>query len=364
MAAHGVLGYASIRASRWNSCADTVEPMRSIYRRSDDVYQEEGPMQAIIRVFFVLALAAAGTAFAQGYPTKPIKLVVPWPPGQATDLYARLVADKLSQALGQPLIVDNRAGAGGTIGSDVVARSAADGYTLLAASSGPISTIPNVQTVPYDPLKAFAPISLTVIVPYVLVTGPSFPAANVKELIALVKANPEKYAFSSSGTGATSHLVSELFHSMAGIAPTHVPYKGSAPSLTDVMSGQVSYTFETVASVLPYVKSGRLKAYGVSTAKRAATMPDVPTIAEAADLPGFDIAAWGGFLAPANTPREIVNRLGAETLKALQSPGTSERLAALGMEVQYKSPDEFAAFLVSEHARYGAIAKKANVRLD
>jgi tripartite-type tricarboxylate transporter receptor subunit TctC len=321
-------------------------------------------MQAIVRAFFVLALAAAGAAFAQGYPARPIKLVVPWPPGQAPDLYARVMADKLSQTLGQPLIVDNRAGAGGTIGTDAVAKSPADGYTLLAASSGPISTIPNVQTVPYDPLNAFAPISLTVIVPYVLVAGPSFPAANAKELIAAVKANPEKYAFSSSGTGATSHLVSELFHSMTGIAPTHVPYKGSVPSLTDVMSGQVSYTFETVASVLPYVKSGRLKAYGVSTAKRAATMPDVPTIAEAADLPDFDIAAWGGFMAPANTPREIINRLGAETLKALQSPGTSERLGALGMEVQYKSPEEFAAFLASEHARYGAIAKKANVRLD
>lgn len=248
MAACGVVvTCAPIRAWRRKFCADTAEPMRSIYQRSDDIYQGEGCMQAIIRVFFVLTFAAAGAAFAQGYPARPIKLVVPWPPGQATDLYARLVADKLSQTLGQPLIVDNRAGAGGTIGSDAVAKSPADGYTLLAASSGPISTIPNVQTVPYDPLKAFAPISLTVIVPYVLVTAPSFPAANVKELIAAVKANPEKYAFSSSGTGATSHLVSELFHSMAGIAPTHVPYKGSAPSLTDVMGGQVSYTFETVA---------------------------------------------------------------------------------------------------------------------
>ncbi len=321
-------------------------------------------MKTMARVLIFLVLAGAGAVFAQGYPTKPIRLIVPWPPGQATDIYARLMAEKLSQAFGQPVIVDNRAGAGGTIGSDAVAKSPADGYTLLAASSGPISTVPNVQAVPYDPLKAFAPISLTVVVPYVLVTHPSFPAANVKELIAAVKANPEKYTFSSSGTGTTSHLVAELFHSMAGIAPTHVPYKGSAPSLTDLVGGQVSYTFETVSAVLPHVRSGRLKAYGLSTATRTAAMPELPTIAEAANLPGFDIAAWGGFLAPAGTPREIVNRLGAETQKALNTPGTRERLIALGMDVQYKPPEEFAAFLVSEHARYAAIVKKANVRVD
>jgi tripartite-type tricarboxylate transporter receptor subunit TctC len=321
-------------------------------------------MRAMVRAFIALALAGASAAIAQTYPAKPIKVVVPWPPGQATDLFARIVSDKLSQALGQSLIADNRAGAGGTIGSDAVAKAAADGYTLLAASSGPISTIPNVQTVPYDPLKAFAPISLAVIVPYVLVAHPSFPAANAKELIALVRADPAKYTFSSSGTGATSHLVSELFHSMAGIAPTHVPYKGSAPSLNDVMGGQVSYTFETVASVLPFVKSGRLKAYGVSTARRTAIMPELPTIAEAADLPGFDIAAWGGFMAPAGTPRDFVSRLSVEIQKALQASDARERLMSLGMEVEYKSPEDFGAFLVSEHARYGAIARKANVRLD
>ena len=321
-------------------------------------------MKTIVRYAFVLALAFAGTAFAQGYPTKPIKVVVPWPPGQATDLFARIVSDKLSQSLGQTLVADNRAGAGGTIGADAVAKAAPDGYTLLAGSSGPISTVPNVQTVPYDPLKAFAPIALVVTVPYVLVTHPSFPAANAKELIALVKANPEKYTFSSSGTGATSHLISELFHSMAGISPTHVPYKGSAPSLNDVMGGQVTYTIETIASVLPYVKSGRLKAYGVSTGKRTALLPDVPPLAEAADLPGFDIGAWGGFMAPAGTPRDIVNRLAAEIQKSVQGSDARDRLLSLGMEVDYKSPDDFATFLVSEHARYGAIAKKANVRLD
>jgi len=322
-------------------------------------------MKAIVRIGCgVLLLAITGAAFAQTYPSRPIRLIVPWPPGQATDLFARLIAERISQGLGQPIVTDNRAGAGGSIGSDIVAKSPPDGYTLLAASSGPISILPTLQTTPYDPLKSFAPIALAIYNPYILVTNPAFPAANVKELIEAVRANPDKYAFSSSGTGATSHLVSELFHSMAGIAPTHVPYKGSAPSLTDVMGGQVSYTFETSASVLPLVKSGRLKAYGVSSAKRTVTMPDVAPIAETAGLPGFDIAAWGGFMAPAGTPREIVNRISAEIQKALQEPATRERLIALGMDLEYRSPEEFAAFLARESVRYGAIARKAKIRLD
>jgi tripartite-type tricarboxylate transporter receptor subunit TctC len=322
-------------------------------------------MNAFVRTFFgLILLGFAGAALAQAYPTRPIRLIVPWPPGQATDLFARVIAERLSQALGQPIVADNRAGAGGAIGSDIVAKAPPDGYTLLAASSGPISILPMVQTTPYDPLKSFAPIALCIYNPYFLVSGPAFPAANARELIEMVKANPNKYAFSSSGTGATSHLVSELFHSMAGIAPTHVPYKGSAPSLTDVMAGQVTYTFETSASVLPLVKSGRLKTYGVSTARRTVTMPDVLPIAESAGLPGFDIAAWGGFMAPAGTPREIVNRISAEIQKALQEPATRDRLVALGMDVEYRSPDDFSAFLARENLRYAAIAKKANIRLD
>ena len=323
-------------------------------------------MKMIVRLFIALALALAGAsaAFAQGYPNRAIKVIVPWPPGQSTDLFARIIADKLSQALGQPVIADNRAGAGGTIGSDVAAKAPADGYTILAASSGPISIAPNVQTVPYDPLKSFAPIALAVTNPYVLVTQSSFPAANAKDLIALIKADSGKYTFASSGTGATSHLIAELFHSMAGIAPTHVPYKGSVPALNDVVGGQVTYTFETAPSVLPFVKSGRLKAYGVSTGKRAGIWPELPTIAEAANLPTFDIGAWGGFMAPAGTPREIVNRLSAEIQKATQAPDARERMLSLGMEVSYKTPDEFAAFLAAQHTRYGVIAKQANIRLD
>ena len=312
----------------------------------------------------LLLLALGGTVFAQDYPNRPIKLVVPWPPGQSTDLLARVVAERISQFLGQPVVVDNRAGAGGLIGSDIVAKSPPDGYTLLAASSGPISIMPALQKTPYDPIKSFAPVALAGGNPYLLVASSSFPAATAKELIEMIKANPNKYAFSSSGTGATSHLVSEHFNSQAGIAPTHVPYKGSSPSLTDVMTGQVTYTFETSAAVLPLLKSGRLKAYGVSSARRAITMPEVPPIAESADLPGFDIGAWGGYMAPAGTPHEIVAKISAAIQKALQEPATRDRLIQIGLDVEYRSPDQFAAFLAKEYVRYADIAKRANIRLD
>ena len=222
------------------------------------------------RVFAVLvACLLAGSAFAQAYPSKPVRVVIPWPPGQATDLAARIVADKLSQQMGQPFVADNRPGAGGAIGTDAVVKAAPDGYTLLAASSGPISIMPNLQKTPYEPLKDLAPVSLVALAPFALVSAPSFPAQNAKELVALVKASPDKYAFSSSGTGATAHLFSELFHSMAQIKARHIPYKGSAPAMTDVINGQIDYTIETVASVVGHVKAGRLRVYGVSTARRS-----------------------------------------------------------------------------------------------
>jgi len=225
----------------------------------------------------VALLAASAAAFAQGYPNRAVKIVVPWPPGQATDLAARIIADKLTQSMGQPFVADNKPGAGGSIGTDFVAKAAPDGYTILAASSGPVSIMPNVQKTPYDPLTQLTGVSLIAAAPFALVTAPNFPAANTREFIALVKANPDKYTFASSGTGATAHLISVYFNTMADLNSRHIPYKGSAPALTDVISGQVAYTFETVASVIGHVKSGRLKAYGVSFAKRSSAMPDVPT---------------------------------------------------------------------------------------
>lgn len=321
-------------------------------------------MNIAVIVAAACALGFALPALAQPYPSKPIKVIVPWTPGQATDSSARLVAQKVAESIGQPLVIDNRPGAGGVIGSDAAAKSAPDGYTLLAGSSGPISVNPIVQPVPYDPAKAFAPISLIAKVPYVLVTNPSFPAADVKELIAVLKANPGKYTFASSGTGATGHLVGELFNSMAQIRATHVPYKGSAAALNDVISGNVTYTFETVAAVVPLVKSGRLKAYGVSGARRNDALPDVPTVSQAGNLPGFDVAAWIGYLAPAGTPRDVLDRLSAEVGKAIRSADLRERYQTLGMDPVASTPDELAALMKSEHGRYSEIVKKANIKVE
>ncbi len=311
-----------------------------------------------------LACASQALAQAQAYPNKPIRLVVPWPPGQATDLAARIVGIKISESLGQPVVVDNRAGAGGTLGTDSASKAAPDGYTLLAGSSGPVSISPLLQTVPYDPAKAFAPVSLIATVPYILVTHPSFPANNARELIGLLKANPGKYTFSSSGTGATGHLVGELFNATAGVQVLHIPYKGATPSLTDIMNGNVGYSFETLAAVVGPIKSGRLKALATSGARRSAALPDVPTVAESAGMPDFAMAAWIGYLMPAGTPPEVLARLSAEVQKAMQAPDLKERYLALGMDPVANTPEELGALMVRERERYSTIIKRANIKLE
>ena len=317
------------------------------------------------RVFMIVAaLAFAGAASAQQYPSRTVRVIVPWPPGQATDLAARIVADKLSQALGQPFVADNRPGAGGQIGTDAVVKAAPDGYTLLAASSGPISIMPVLQKPPYDPLKDLSTISLIARVPFALVTHPSFPAANAKEFIAVVRASPDKYAFSSSGTGATAHMFTELFNSMAQLKARHIPYKGTVPALTDIMNGEIAYTIETVAATGSHVKSGRLKAYGVSTKQRTAGLPDVAPLAEAAGLPDYDVAAWVGYMAPPGTPRDIRVRLAAEIQKALAADDVKERYLSLGMDAAYNTPDEMASFLRREQDRYAEIARAANIKIE
>jgi tripartite-type tricarboxylate transporter receptor subunit TctC len=319
-------------------------------------------MKSPIRLLAALALALAGPCFAQSYPSHPIKVVVPWPPGQATDVAARMVADKLVPVLGQPLVVDNRPGAGGVVGSEVAAKSPADGYTLLAGSSGPISISPNVQKVAYEPLRDFAPISLLAVNPFMLVVNPAIPAKNVKELIALLKAHPGKYSFASSGSGATSHLMSVLFNSMAGVDAVHVPYKGSSQSITDVVNGQVAYTIETVPAVAGLVKADKLRALGATSLKRAQAMPDVPTIAET--LPGYEMFGWIGLMAPAGTPSAITERISAETRKIMSDPEIRKRFLAAGMEPEGNTPAEFAVFLRNQNDRYGSIVKQAHVRLD
>jgi len=312
----------------------------------------------------IAMLCFAGLACAQAYPSRPVKVIVPWTPGQATDIAARVVAQKLQDALGQAFVIDNKPGAGGAIGSDAVAKSAPDGYTLLAASSGPLSIMPNLQKVPYEPLRDLAPISLVASTPFALVVHPSFPASNAKEFIALVKANPGKYTFSSSGTGATAHLFTELFNSMAGIEARHVPYKGSSPAITDIINGQITYTVETVAATVGHIKSGRLKTFGVSTARRTGAMPDVPPLAETAGLPGYDVAAWIGYAAPGGTPRDILARISTEIQKALRSEELKERMVNVGLDPVSSTPDEMAAFMRREQDRYAAIIRSANIRIE
>ena len=318
-----------------------------------------------MRILLLLhSLLLAFAVHAQSYPNRPVKVIVPWPPGQATDLAARIVADKLSQQFGQPFVIDNRPGAGGAIGTEIVAKSAPDGYTLLAASSGPISIMPNLQKIPYDPLKDLAAISLIATAPFALVTHPSFPAANAREFVALIRANPGKYTFSSSGTGATAHLFSELFNSMAQLKAVHVPYKGSAPAITDLLSGQISYTIETVAATVGHIKSGKLKAYGVTSARRTAALPDLPPLAEAADIPGYECVAWVGYAAPAGTPREFLARLSAEIQTVLQAADLRERYVALGLDPAWNTPEEMTSFMRREQERYGSIIKNAGIKIE
>ena len=314
---------------------------------------------------FAVALVVAGAACAQkDYPSRPLRMIVPWPPGQATDLVGRVMAQKMSEVLGQQIVIDNRAGAGGMIGTDVAAKATADGYTLLSASSGPVSINPLLQKAAYNPERELAAVANVCIAPFLLVTNPQFPAANAREFIALLKSSPGKYSFASSGTGATAHLIAEWFNSLAGLQVTHVPYKGSVPALTDVISSRIDYTFETAASTLPHIKAGRLKTYGLSIGRKSALAPGIEPLAAIANLPGFDAAAWIGVMVAAGTPPAIVNRLAEAANTAMQSPEVRERLAGVGVEVDYRRPDDFARYLKEQRARYIDIIKKGNIKVE
>jgi tripartite-type tricarboxylate transporter receptor subunit TctC len=312
----------------------------------------------------VLSLVVATLAHAQGYPNKPVKVIVPWPPGQATDIAARVMAQKLQESLGQPFVVENKPGAGGSIGTDAAVKSPADGYTLLAASSGPVSIMPSLQQIPYDPLKDLALLGVIAQNGYVLVTNPSFPANNTREFIAEVKRSPDKYTFASSGTGATAHLFGELFNYTAGIKARHVPYKGTAPAITDVINGQVTYMMETVAATQTQVKAGRLKALAISTAHRSAALPDVPTVAESSDMKDFDAAAWIGYAAPAGIPPAAAQRLSGEMQKIMATHEMQEKLLNLGLDPANIPPTQLGGFLAREQQRYATIVKMANVKVE
>ncbi len=317
-------------------------------------------------IFLILgALAFAGMALAQqNYPNRPVRIIIPWPPGQATDLVGRVLAQELTKVFGQQVIADNRAGAGGMIGTDVAAKATPDGYTILAASSGPVTVNPLLQKTPFDVDRDLLPVANVGLSPYLLVTSPQFPAANLREFLALVKANPKKYSFASSGTGATAHLIAEWFNGRAGLQVTHVPYKGSSPALTDVIGGQIAYAIETLAATMPHVKSGRLKAYGVSLAKGSVLAPGIEPLATGANLPGFDVGAWIGVMVPAGTPKPIVDRIAAAVETSMQSPEVRERIAAVGLEVDYRRGEDFTRYLKEQKARFADIIKTGNIKID
>lgn len=315
-----------------------------------------------------LASAAASLvpmpAFAQQWPSKPIRFVIPYPPGGASDVTARTLGAKLQEALGQPVVIENRPGANGIIALESVARAPADGYTILMANLGPNAINPAVYAkLPYDAINDFAPIMLTTLVPQVLVVNPQLPIKTLPELIAYAKQNPGKLNYASAGIGASNHLSGELFNSMAGIKMEHIAYKGDTPAMTDVAAGTVSVMFPTAIAAAPHTKAGRLRPIAVTSKKRIGSMPDVPTVGEAG-VPGFEAVSWGGIMAPAGTPKPVIDRLHAEFLRILKMPDVAEKLQSLGAEVVASTPDEFAAYLRDEIAKWTKVARDANVKLD
>lgn len=307
-------------------------------------------------------LIAACCVYAQDYPTKPVRIVVPLAPGGSTDLLARLVGGKLAELWAQPVIVDNRAGGGTTIGAELVARSAPDGYTLLMVTSAFAVNFSLFQKVPYK-LSDFVPLSDVAQTPNVLAVHPSVPARNVKELIALLRARPGELTYSSGGVGGSTHLAGELFKLLAKVDMVHVPYKGGGPAVTDLVGGQVTMTFANLTTVLPFAKAGRLRALAVTSVKRSPALPDMPTMAEAG-VPGFEAATWNGLLAPAATPKEIVARLNADIVKVLQMPDTREKMAANALEPIGDSSAAFGSHISAEIARWAKVVKAARLKTE
>ena len=312
----------------------------------------------------VFAAFIVASVHAQTYPVKTVRIIVPFPAGGSTDIIGRVVAEQLSAAFGQQVIVDNRPGANGVIGTDLVAKAAPDGYTLLMGGIGSLSINPAIYSkIPYDPVRDFTAIIQIAQVPNVLVVHPSLPIKTVRELIALAKASPGKLSFSSSGSGSSDHMSGELFKSLAHVDLVHVPYKGGAPAITDAIAGQVSMTFSNQPTALPHVKSGKLRGIAVTSIKRSSAAPELPTIDESG-LKGFDVSSWVGLNAPANLPREIVTRVNAEIVKGMNAPAGRERLNQLAFDPVLSTPDQYAAHIKSEVAKWAQVAKTAGAKLD
>jgi tripartite-type tricarboxylate transporter receptor subunit TctC len=317
--------------------------------------------------YLAAGLAAAflaQPALAQSYPSKPIRLIVPFAAGGGNDNIARLVGKRVSDSMGQPLVIDNRPGAGGVLGAELAAKSAPDGYTLFLGGVGSHALNPNlIEKLPYDPIGDFAPVALLARAPLILVVHPSVPARDVAEFVAYARKNPGKLNFASNGNGTSAQLAAVMFDSMAGVDMVHVPYKGLAPALTDLLSGQVQLMFSSVVAILPHVRAGKLRALAVTGTKRMAALPELPTIAESG-FPGYEASSWYGILAPAGTPREIVTKLNAELTKALQQPEVRTSLLAEGAEPAGGSPEQFAAYIRTEKERMGKLIRDAKIRLE
>ena len=307
---------------------------------------------------------SCATAFAQAYPNRPVRIVVPFPAGGGADSTARILGQKLSERWGQQIVVDNRSGAAGNIGTELVARAAADGYTLGIGVNGTHAINPSLYPkLGFDPVRDFAPVALVISVPALLVVHPSFPVASVQQLIVLAKTRPGELNYASGGVGSPPHIMAELFASMAGLKLGHVPYKGAAPAAIDVIAGFVPIMFDNLVSGLPHVKSRKVRALGVTSAERSPVVPEIPTIAESG-LPGYEAVTWIALFAPAGTPREIVMRLNAEIVAILAAPDVRERFSAMGATLGGGTPEQLAALLRDDLARWARVIKAANIRLE
>ncbi len=322
------------------------------------------PIARASALLATLLVALSPAAGAQSFPTRPVTLVVPFPPGAATDMVARSLADQLAAKWKQSVVVENRAGATGSIGASYVARSAPDGYTLLVATSSSHVMGPNmVKQRQWDPVKDFAPITLLTWAPNVLEVHPSIPAKTVPELIALLKKEPGKYTFASSGTGSSIHLAGEMFKKQAGVEMVHVPYKGASPAVMDLLGGQVDIMFDTVALSLPHIKAGKLRPLAVTTLERSSALPDIPTMRQAG-LPDYDMSAWIGLLAPAGTPPEVLDKIGRDAREIISAPDMKKRFSAAGMESAPSSSEDFGARIRKELDGYGQLIRDAGIQAN
>jgi tripartite-type tricarboxylate transporter receptor subunit TctC len=319
-----------------------------------------------LRICYALLVLACGhtpSAYAQSYPVKPVRFVAPYPPGGVNDIVARIIGQRMSQVLGQQWLIENRAGRGGVLGSDYVAKAAPDGYTLVHGGMGSFTLAPFLGKVPYDTLRDFAPVTLTARAPNVIAVHPSLPARSLKELIALARTHPGELNYATSGVGSTPHLTAALFVTMAKVQMVHIPYKGGAPATIDLLAGQIPVGFSPIASLKPHIESGKLRGLAVSSLERSPSLPNLPTVSEAG-IPGFEMNPWFGVLAPAGTPHEVIGRLNTEIVRFLRTPEAAKQFAAQGVEIAHSTANEFLGVIKSDLAKWSKVIRENDIRGD